>query len=326
MILPGAAVVSTGRCGSTLLSNLFRAHPDICALSEFWPNRVNLPQLFSSTPIDGDAYWDLLSVPMAGDIFKIALGGNISQVPKRTLHETNYMRRIALPSLLDDYEDLFVEIGEYVRSRPLSLPKEHIVAMFSFIATRLGKKAWVERTGASIEYMPIWSRMWPEMKLVHMYRDGRNVAQSMSKHQAFRLMVMRAEANPESNWLHIRPLDADRLDLDAFYSRQIPLSEFGRLWNRMVEEGLEQLATFPAENQHWIRYEDLLEDPVGELTKVLNFVAPGLPAQEWAERCAATLNPPRNDWRTLDPKILEDLEETCASGLELLGYERALVS
>jgi hypothetical protein len=34
---PGVFVVSTGRCGSTMLSNMLRLNPGILSLSEFFP-------------------------------------------------------------------------------------------------------------------------------------------------------------------------------------------------------------------------------------------------------------------------------------------------
>lgn len=317
---PPILIVSTGRCGSTLLSNLLRDHPDVLSLSEFWPNRLNLPELFSTRPMSGSDYWDLLSVPMADDIFKIASDGRISQVPKRTLHERNYMRRIALPSLVQDYESLFHEIADFMRARETAIPADHVKAMFGFIAQSLGRKVWVERTGASIEYLPLWRTMWPDMKIIHMYRDGRNVALSMSKHHAFRLMIMRAEANPESSWLHIRPLPADQVDLDAFYDREIPLSTFGGLWNRMVVEGLDELRHIPAAQQHWMRYEDLLDAPQEVLAEMLAFIDPALPAASWAKACADDLHPPRNDWRSIDPAAQTALEEACRPGLQALNY------
>lgn len=313
-------VVSTGRCGSTLLSQLLREHDDVLSLSEFWPNRLNLPELFSSTPQSGSDYWQLLSVPMAEDIYRIALGGRISQVPKRTLHERNYMRRIALPSLVDDYDSLFHEVERFVVARGVATPAEHVKAMFGFIAQRLGKRVWVERTGASIEYLPAWRTMWPDMRVVHMYRDGRDVALSMSKHHAFRLMIMRREANPESSWLHIRPLPAAELDIEAFYARQIPLPAFGELWNRMVCEGLEQLRGVPERQQYWLRYEDLQSAPEQALTRLLAFIDPSLNALPWAKRCAEKLHPPRNDWRALEPGVLAELHAACRDGLHLLGY------
>jgi hypothetical protein len=318
---PPIVVVSTGRCGSTLLSQLLREHDDVLSLSEFWPNRLNLPELFSATPQSGSDYWRLLSVPMAEDIYRIALGGRISQVPKRTLHERNYMRRIALPSLVDDYDSLFGEIEQFVVARGVATPAEHVKAMFGFIAQRLGKRVWVERTGASIEYLPAWRTMWPDMHVVHMYRDGRDVALSMSKHHAFRLMIMRREANPHSSWLHIRPLPATELDIEAFYARQIPLPAFGELWNRMVCEGLEQLRGIPEHQQHWLRYEDLQSAPEQTLTRLLAFIDPRLSAGPWAKRCAEKLHPGRNDWRALEPGVLAELHAACRDGLRLLGYD-----
>ena len=92
-ILAGSTfIISTGRCGSTIVSNLLRAHPDILSISEFWPNRVNLETLFSEEIFSGKEYWDLLSVSVAEDIYKIALDGEISQVPKACRHEKNYMK------------------------------------------------------------------------------------------------------------------------------------------------------------------------------------------------------------------------------------------
>jgi hypothetical protein len=314
------AIVSTGRCGSTLLSQLLRKHDDVLSLSEFWPNRINLPELFSSTPLSGADYWNLLSVPMAGDIYRIALDGKISQVPKRSLHERNYMRRIALPSLVDDYDNLFREVEQFVTTRGCATPAEHVKGMFGFIKERLGKQVWVERTGASIEYLPLWRSMWPDIRIVHVYRDGRDVALSMSKHHAFRLMVMRAEANPESSWLNIRPLPPEHLDVDAFYAREIPLSAFGKLWNRMVCEGLEHLRHIPVEQQFWLRYEDLLARPEQTLTELLAFVDPSLDGTRWVRECATNLRLPRNDWRTLDPATQCELQNVCQNGLQLLGY------
>lgn len=321
--VPGVAIVSTGRCGSTLLSKLLGKHKDVLSLSEFWPNRVNLPELFSTSTFTGPAYWELLSVPMAQDIFKIALSGKLSQVPSRSLHETNYMRRIALPSLVDDYDTLFDQIGAYVCQRPASTASEHIQGMFSFIANTLGRQVWAERTGASIEYLPLWRKMWPNLKMVHMYRDGRDVALSMSKHPAFKLMILRAEQNPESSWLRIRPLDAEKLDLEQFYARKIPLSAYGRLWNRMVCEGLEDLRQLPTQQQYWLRYEDLMADPVTELTKLLAFIHPELDAGAWAQDCSSTMRSARNNWRELAPDVLAELEQSCEQGLQALGYEKA---
>jgi hypothetical protein len=313
-------VVSTGRCGSTMVSQLLGKHPEVLSLSEFWPNRVNLPELFSERSMTGREYWDLLSVPMAPDIYKIALNGKISQVPKRSLHETNYMRRIALPTLVEDYDSLFQEIGELVVSLPEAQSGTQICRMFDFIRRRLGKKVWVERTGASIDYLPLWTRMWPHMKAVHVYRDGRNTAISMSKHPAFRLMIKRKEASPDSSWLHIRPLDAATLSVEKFYEEDIPLERFGALWNDMVTRGLDELKKLPEAQRLDVRYEDIMANPVRELTRLISFIDPNVAAEPWVHEQAASLRPARTDWHELEEAEARGLTEACRPGLERLGY------
>ena len=50
-------VVGTGRCGSTMLSNMLREHPQVLSLSEFFSMisdaGFRLPQMFSAEPLDG---------------------------------------------------------------------------------------------------------------------------------------------------------------------------------------------------------------------------------------------------------------------------------
>src|ERR1700753_1075828 len=59
-------VVGTGRCGSTMLSNVLREHPKVLSLSEFFPGitdsrRACVAQALSSTPIDGPHFWEIVA-------------------------------------------------------------------------------------------------------------------------------------------------------------------------------------------------------------------------------------------------------------------------
>ena len=57
----GVIVVSTGRCGSTMLSNMLRLNPEILSLSEFFS--LLMPDPFPAGGLDAAAYWRLLSEP-----------------------------------------------------------------------------------------------------------------------------------------------------------------------------------------------------------------------------------------------------------------------
>lgn len=58
-------IVSTGRCGSTMLSNLINQHPDILSLSEFFVFVADIGGYFSETftseSLDGSEFWDLIA-------------------------------------------------------------------------------------------------------------------------------------------------------------------------------------------------------------------------------------------------------------------------
>ena len=58
---PDVFVVSTGRCGSTMLSNMLRLNPEILSLSEFFS--LLMPDPFPAGELDAAAYWRLLSEP-----------------------------------------------------------------------------------------------------------------------------------------------------------------------------------------------------------------------------------------------------------------------
>ncbi len=63
-------VVGTGRCGSTMLSDMLRAHPDILSLSEFMVAIADFggrtSRAFPGTPIDARELWRFSAVAIPG--------------------------------------------------------------------------------------------------------------------------------------------------------------------------------------------------------------------------------------------------------------------
>ena len=58
-------IVGTGRCGSTMLSNMLREHPKVLSLSEFFAWTVDagtaLAEAFAPGPIDGAQFWAIIA-------------------------------------------------------------------------------------------------------------------------------------------------------------------------------------------------------------------------------------------------------------------------
>ena len=56
---PPVFIVSTGRCGSTMMSDVVRLHPRLLSLSEFFVSLSN--RSFARRSADGEQFWDILN-------------------------------------------------------------------------------------------------------------------------------------------------------------------------------------------------------------------------------------------------------------------------
>jgi hypothetical protein len=59
-------VVSTGRCGSTMLSNMLREHAKVLSLSEFFGfinDGTDQSPCYSVDPLDGAQFWAIIAAP-----------------------------------------------------------------------------------------------------------------------------------------------------------------------------------------------------------------------------------------------------------------------
>ncbi len=95
----------------------------------------------------------------------------------------------ALPHLTADPDALFDELGPVVRSKPRQSPAAHFRDLFEWLCGRMERDVWVERSGASLLYGVQLLRAFPDARVVHVYRDGRETAISMSRHYLFRTIM-----------------------------------------------------------------------------------------------------------------------------------------
>ena len=96
----------------------------------------------------------------------------------------------ALPHITSEYETLFDELGPLVQSQPRQLTVDHLRYLFGVLCDRFGANTWVERSGGSLLFGSLLMREFPEARVVHVYRDGRDTAVSMYRHYLFRLIVV----------------------------------------------------------------------------------------------------------------------------------------
>jgi len=149
-----------------------------------------------------------------------------------------------------------------------------------------GKPGWVNKTPRYILMLPLLQRLFPNMVFVHCLRDPRPVAASMLS----RNWGPKTAAEAARFWLHC-------IDRAEAFARAAP--------DRYAE----------------LRYEALMEDPEGALSRTLGRLGLGDEAGAMLARYREqiALRPPA-DREALDPALIEAVEAAAGPAMARLGY------
>jgi hypothetical protein len=335
-------IVSTGRSGSTMLSDLLSLHPDVLSLSELF-NALH-PLGFRHDPVDGAGFWSVLSEPrprhtawlrlmergLAIDEFRYPLASALrfreSGIPP--------LLAMTLPPITSDPDGLHEELGAFVQSLPEDRLDRQYLRVFQWLCVRLGRRVWCERSGASLGLVHPLSRLFPGAKFIHVFRDGREFALSARAFAPMRMGMIGSLFKqrfgsapylaptyplPENLPPAWRALLPESFDVGAFQRFELPLAPIGLAWSEMISVGLKLLEQVPAERVLHVRYESMLDAPHEQLRRIARFMDPGLDDATWLAQAAARVrkNPPK--WVNLRADERAQLESACAPGMALLG-------
>lgn len=341
-------VVGTGRCGSTLLSGMLRAHPEVLSVSELFAFVTDLgnviPRAFPRLPIDGEAFWRILATPYPRQNLLLRHGLRMDEViypfgqGRFRGGELPAIQMATLPHLSDDPDALFDALASAMRSRPTAPIGAHFQALFAWLAEhaprRRPARAWAERSGGSLRIVGRLLEVFPDARVLHIVRDGRDTAISMSRHIGFRMALVGFQL---LEFLGLDPFeDEDRSEVDdlpdelvrllpenfdaeGFWGYDIAPSLCGHYWSGEIKRGLEVLDGLPAGRVATIRYESILEDPRAAVERLGELLAPAEADPEWALRAAAMVGRGRSSWRALPAADRRELEDACAPGFAALA-------
>ena len=332
-------VMSTGRCGSTMISDILNRHPGILSVSEFF-SFVG-PRAFVGRCPSGEHMWRLYSRP-GRPIRRLRHFGIPSEflypldepVARFSLDDLPPILAITLPHLTTEYHDLYDECGPVVRAQPRQAPAEHHRHFFEWLAGRLGRRVWVERSGGSLLWGSRLLAAFPDARVIHVYRDGRDTALSMSRHAPFRVMLaIRNQLKPlgldpmtwvgsASGWfvalldglagMLVRP---ERLRLE-----RVSLSDFGWFWSRMIEMGDDLFGHFPPDRLLNVAFEDVQSSPESEIRRIVRFISPELEDDAWLRTVSSIPRKTISRFPGLEADEQAAVTEACRPGLERLGY------
>lgn len=332
-------VLSTGRCGSTMISDILNRHPKILSLSEVF-STLGVWAL-SRKRLNGKAVWEmcrrqhrsLRALLSAHELASEILYPFDSPQARFTPDNVPPILCTALPHLTPHFESLYDELQPVVRARPKAALADQYRFLFEWLCERHGRTLWVERSGGSLMFAPRLIPLFPEARIIHIYRDGRDTALSMSQHPAFRIMLATMQKLERAG---VRPLDstaragpvASALALlllllanpRKVVRREFDLEAFGDLWSRIILRGQKLLAAVPTDRFLALRYEDILQRPHDKLRELIDFIDPSLADDGWLAAAVSIPRPNPPKYLSLDADTQWRLTRVCAPGLKALGY------
>ncbi len=160
-------------------------------------------------------------------------------------------------------------------------------------------RAWGWKEPRSIFLVSFLARALPGLRLLHLVRDGRDLAFSKNQNQ------------PRKHADTFLGSESEKPDAP---SRSI------ELWNAVNLKAAEAAESELGDRYLRIRFEDLCADPEPVIARVLGFLElEGDPAE-----LADEVQPPPTlgRWREAEPELVQELEQIATPALERFGYER----
>ena len=339
-------IVGTGRCGSTMLSNMLREHRSILSISEFYSHIIDyggrIEQAFMPEPLDGRDFWNLVSAitPRSSLLLRHDLVIPEALYPYRSpfarfSRETDIpaILYVTLPHLTNRCDELYENLGQEVTRWPSSSIRQHYDRLFDWLRRRFKKKIWVERSGGIFLVIDRLFSIYPDARFIHIVRDGRAAARSMANHNAFRLFSIAQsltdllavdpyENNDRSRTgnlsAEMRKFLPESFDQWAFKEYQPSLQIWGEFWSKLIMRGVDVLKNLPRGRFLTLRYEDFFISPRDNLHALAKFLGPEFTDPLWEQKAVRVIHPPPASWPTLPRKDEALLREACQPGFEAL--------
>ena len=324
-----------------MLSNMVRMHPDILSVSEFFTSLTS--KAFRGSSMTGEAVFRRLNTLSPPSRALLGNGLFIDEFLYRLGPDARYRADevppvvcATLPHMSDDPERLWDHLSAALRSRGKDSLAAHYRFVFEWLANHFGKRAWIERSGASLLFVPVLDRLFPGARFVHVFRDGRDTAMSMHRHHFFRLRIQAADLlsmvglDPfhPANWLGTSPwmpfFERWRFrffSADRYRRSRVRLKSAGWFWSGMIERGTNYLEALPGDRVLAMRFESILESPKEEMSRFIDFVGAGFADACWLEEISALPRRKPPAWTRLSPEQHARLAAACAPGQKILGYD-----
>ncbi|MEN8217437.1 MAG: sulfotransferase [Pseudomonadota bacterium] len=301
-------LVSTGRCGSTFLSNAINSHPKLISIAELFEPIIPVPFLDTRHIISGKYFFDMITVKTMKERVKIWRNSKTREclfLPEKD-KDVSLFLCYTLPTLTENPQKLYQVVKKEIAQFSPDTPANHFIRLCELLKNAFNKEIWIERTGGSLPHIMNIIQCWPQAKIIHFYRDGRQTACSMQRHPIFRMFTMK------------------KLGIEWDVDFIPPIEECGAMWQDWTLNAVSALNASEDIEQHAIAYEDFFTRPQEVLENLLAFIKEEKTLTDedrvWMRNVKNGINIPRNHWDSLSDDEKESLYKSCKDGLSALGY------
>lgn len=338
-------IVGTGRCGSTLLSNMLNLNENVLSISEFFSAVTDLGTLmdtcFPKSEISAKEFWGIIRNPSKKQNLMIKEKVAAKEILYKVKEDSHFtvengvpaIMLTALPHISSNPEDLFYELKQFILSLPSASIATFYTECFEWIKRKLNKQIWVERSGGSLRAIHRLYETFPNAKFLHIVRAGQNCSISMENHYAFRMVmvtfqlieILGIDPFENSNREYVDDLFDDiadflpeNFDVEKFKNLRLSPSLYGYYWSGEIEEGMKTFDKIPESQKMTIKYEDILTDPEPVVRQVANFIGDEYCSEYWIKKASELVRPPLSSYKTLDQKEQKLLNDSCQLGFSIL--------
>jgi len=293
--VPVAFLVGSARSGSSLLYKCLALHPNAAWISN-WRSRFPRAPGVDALALIARRFSERTREVWFADDNAYVYGG------RRKLLDRLYPMPV-------EGEPVYTRAGVGRPGGPsprTAEPRHALPGAFGTIVGRSGAEVMITKRIANNLRIPLLAEIFPEARFVDLVRDGRAVASSLA----------RVDWWPQSHvwWYGGTPEGWAAEGRD-------PWEICARNWVEEVRAIRGGLGSVPTKNILRLRYEELIADPLGELSRVARFI--GLPLDdEWIGALESLSFPDRTQrWREiLPPAVAEPITAIQRKELITHGY------
>lgn len=323
-----------------MVSDILNRHPRVLSLSEFVSYLGT--RMFLYRRPTGAWMWELYSRHrirtslMVRESYEELLYPFDAPDVRFTRRDVPPILCTTLPHLTDQYEALFDKLEPIVRGQPRQPLADHFRHFCEWLCRQFNRDVWVERSGGSLLLASALLREFPEARVIHVYRDGRDTAISMSRHYPFRVLLANLQVprrwgidimwliSKDRLWDRINPwleplvnalVNQDRVRYDT-----LTLTDFASFWNALIEKGDRVFSRLSPDRLLNVKFEDVQAEPEREIRRLIRFIDPSLEDEAWLREVRSIPRQTPSKFAQLAADDQAALTEACRPGLERLGY------